>query len=113
MQRMYYSGGSFLTSDHIAEAVMEYAGALAKGPLADVVHIPVVDERSSRQSVASLLLGPASQLMSVPVDIPGLTDPIDTETVEELERRALLIGAPRPVPQVYREGFPFGEEYDG
>lgn len=104
MQRVFYSGGSFLTSDHIAEAVLDYAMALAKAPLADVVHVPIVDEQTSRQTVATILIGPASQLLSVPAEIDGLTDPIDTETVEELERRALLIGAPRPVPQAFREG---------
>ncbi|MDM4764197.1 hypothetical protein QT381_14405 [Galbitalea sp. SE-J8] len=112
MQRVFYAGGSFLTSDQIAEALFDYAAALATSPLADVVHVPIVDERSTRQSVATLLIGPASQLMSMAADIDGLVDPIDTETVEELERRALLVGASRPVPEALREGVAPSNDYE-
>jgi hypothetical protein len=104
VQRVFYSGGSFLTSDHIAAALMDYATALATSRTADLVHIPTVDEVSTRQSVASLVLGPASHLLALPVDVEGLIDPIDTEIVEELHRRTRLVDRGRRMPEAFREG---------
>jgi hypothetical protein len=104
MQRVFYAGGFFLTSDQIAAAVVDYAHAVVASSRTDVVYVPIVEERTSRQTVATLLIGPSTQILSLPVEIRGLTDPIDTEIIEELERRALLLGAPPAMPQAWREG---------
>jgi hypothetical protein len=99
MMRLYYGGGMVVTSDEIAEAVMSYAQALARSPFADVVRIPIVQEEDLKQSTASLLIGPSSQLMAVPVDAHGVTGPIDHDLVDELVRRMSTLGTPTPRPQ--------------
>lgn len=98
MMRLYYTGGSVVTGDDIAEAVMSYAQALARTPFADVIRIPIVQEEDLKQSTADLLIGPASQIMAVPVDAAGVTGPIDSGLVGEIERRIASLAAPRPVP---------------
>ena len=99
MMRIYYSVGSLLTGDAIAASVLAYAEALAKSPRADIVQIPVLVPDSDDLALASLLLGPASQLMSVPELSHGRVDPYDAALVGELERRSLLNGSPRPIVQ--------------
>ena len=99
MKRIYYASGSVLTGDAIAESVLAYARALAKSPLADVIHIPVIVAGQDEGGVASLLVGRASQLMCVDEATDGLIEPLDGALVAELERRSQLIGSPRPMSQ--------------
>jgi len=99
MRRIYYTSGSVLTGDAIAEAVLAYAQALAKSPLADTIRIPVVQEESGEHGIATLLIGPASQLMFVPERAERFDEPVDTALVDELDRLARVVGAARPVPQ--------------
>jgi hypothetical protein len=112
VQRIYYANGSILTGEHIASAVLAYAQALAKSPLADTITIPFVDEASGTLSRATLLIGPASQLMFVPDLGSRFTEPVDDELVEELDRKSLLLGSPRPVPQDAREPLLVSEDYE-
>ena len=53
-----------MTTDRVGEAVIDYARALIADNSADLVDIPVVFE--DRELMASIVLGPASQLMVVP-----------------------------------------------
>jgi hypothetical protein len=99
MMRIYYSGGSLLTGDALAASVLAYAEALAKSPRADIVQIPVLVPDSDDLALASLLIGPASQLMSVPELSHGRVEPFDALLVDDLERRSLLLGSPRPIAQ--------------
>jgi len=94
MRRVYYSSGSMLTGDAIAHAVLEYAEALAKDGRADIVEIPVV-LASGSTGTATLLIGPSSQLASVTEESQSNT-PLDESLVDELHRRAMLLGSPRP-----------------
>jgi hypothetical protein len=112
MQRIYYATGSILTGDAIAAAVLAYAEALAKSPLADTIHIPFVQEQTGEREVATLLIGPASQLMFVPEPDGEHAEPVDGELVEELERRALVIGSPRPIAQDIDAAVMVSEDYE-
>lgn len=112
MQRIYYANGSILTGEGIAVAVIAYAQALAKSPLADTISIPFVDEATGTLSRATLLIGPASQLMFVPELSPRFDEPVDDELVEQLERKALLIGSPRPVAQDSQVPVRVSEDYE-
>jgi len=94
MRRVYYSSGSMLTGDAIAQAVLEYAEALAKDGRADIVEIPVV-LASGGQGTATLLVGPSSQLASV-TEESDLRPPVDQGLVDDLNRRAMRLGNPRP-----------------
>jgi hypothetical protein len=87
MMRMFYAGGSILTSDDIAAAIVAYAQTLARAGTSDVVSVPIVQEEDLKQGTASMLIGPGSQLLCVPVVHDGVTGPIDNGLVGELERR--------------------------
>ena len=106
MKRIYYAGGSALTTDGLADAVLDYAEALAKSPqAADIVKIPIVLD-SGHAGTATMLIGPASQLFSVSEEAELLTMPDDSEIVGELNKRSLRVGSPRPVTHVSDEAVP-------
>jgi hypothetical protein len=64
MRILSYSGESVLTTDGVGEAVVDYARALIADNSADVIDIPVLLKK--KVLTASMLLGPASQLILVP-----------------------------------------------
>ncbi|MET1044533.1 MAG: hypothetical protein ABWX59_10510 [Microbacteriaceae bacterium] len=95
MKKIVYGAAGVVTSDAIADAVMQYARALALGVKADLVDIPVRME-SGAQDRAQILLGPASQLVSVPAeDGDGELD--DADVLEELMTKTRRLGGSRPV----------------
>jgi len=96
MKRIYYAGGSLLTGDRIADAVLTYAAALANMRRADTVEVPELDDTGIRSSIR-LLIGPASQLYAVPE--PGHPQElIDEELVAELEKKAGSLKPPKALP---------------
>jgi hypothetical protein len=74
MHEISYAGGTFVTSDEIAEVLIEYAAALANAERAESVDVPASGLASGEASL-QLLVGPASQLMSAPIEstesVPG------------------------------------------
>jgi hypothetical protein len=94
MRQLFYAGGSALTSGVMCKAVLRYARSLAEANTADVVSIPVVGKQGGTE-YAHLLIGPASQIMSlvVPSHEP---EPVDEEVLADLERRTLLLQPSRP-----------------
>ena len=63
MDRLYYSGDSVLTGSAIAQALLEYASALADVREAATVRIPTrLPDGSTGHS--TVLVGPASQLIT-------------------------------------------------
>ena len=100
MRRVFYASGTFLTSDAIAVAVLNYADALTQTSGSDVIEFPIILPTGAR-GTAALLIGPASQLASATED-SVLDEPNDPDLVKELERRALLVGARRPVAEKAR-----------
>jgi hypothetical protein len=94
MKRIYYSSGSILTGDRMADVVVTYAAALATRELSDTVDIPIFLEGGATAR-AQLLIGPASQLVVVPE--PGETDmPEEDATIDELSKRARSLSSPHP-----------------
>jgi hypothetical protein len=87
MRRISTGIEQLLTADDVAEAVLTYAGVLARANTADTIEIPIVLPDGSIDR-ARLLLGPASQLTIVP---DGDAEDVDLEgaeaVVEDLERR--------------------------
>jgi hypothetical protein len=96
MKRVYYSGGSVLTGDRTADAVVRYAGALATRAASDTIDIPIslTDGSVGR---AQLLIGPASQFVVVPEE-HALAGPEDNKTIAELSKRTVALASPRPQP---------------
>ena len=94
MRRLYYSSGYILIDDRICKAVIRYARALALAEKSDVVTIPVITESGNRGD-AHLLIGPASELFSTPVD-DSADDAFDPEVVRDLERMTAELHEFRP-----------------
>jgi hypothetical protein len=66
MHEVTYAGASFITSDEVAEALVEYAAALANADRAATVEVPVGGLEAGATSLR-VLIGPASQLLATPV----------------------------------------------
>jgi hypothetical protein len=85
MRRIVYAGSVFYTGDTIAEALLDYARVLARRNLADAVFVPG-RLMSGETDKIEVLIGPASQVVSEPVDDYG-PDLVDAEVVAELRER--------------------------
>lgn len=95
MRKIYYAGGSVLTGDQTCKAVLRLARALALKGQSDIVEFPIVEE-GGRLMSAHILIGPSSQIASVPV--AGSDDePNDPEVIAELEKRTRQLQPSRPV----------------
>ncbi|MFM9921238.1 hypothetical protein [Lacisediminihabitans sp. H27-G8] len=91
MERIHYSGDSFVTGTEIAAAIFSYSEALAKRGSSATVTIPVREEDGSIEH-ARLLLGPASQIVSEsePSDFDELED---GELVASIRHATELLGS--------------------
>lgn len=96
MKTIHYAGGEVLTSDQIADAVVDYAAALAKRETSAELTIPVILEDGS-QSEASLLLGPASQLIAQP-NVDPVGELVDAALVDEIAQKTAALGPIRAEP---------------
>lgn len=85
MKRIIYAGSEFLTGDDIAAALMRYSAALAEVGEAETVTIPALEVDGTIGTV-DLLVGPASQIIAIPVGRGG-TELIDVGVLAELEAR--------------------------
>ncbi len=85
MKSITYAGDTFTTGDAIAAAVMEYGKILADAGTADTVTLPIITADGA-ESHATLLLGPASQMVAE--SAPDATDELrDDELVARLNGR--------------------------
>ncbi|MGA1827829.1 hypothetical protein [Microbacterium sp.] len=94
MKILTYTGAELMTGDDIADAVLDYCVALAEESTAETIEIPVLKPDGSR-GTASLLVGPASQIVATQVDT-DFDELIDEQTIRLLHTRTL---AHRPVAQ--------------
>jgi hypothetical protein len=86
MKRILYAGGSFLTGDAIAHAVLDYAAELANAGKAAKLDVPALDLEQRREQV-SLVVGPSSQMLAEPVALgQELSDDDFTENLRRLTR---------------------------
>ncbi|WP_400995818.1 hypothetical protein [Agromyces sp. GXQ0307] len=95
MERIHYAGGELLTGSAIAGAIVDYAAALASRRSAASVDIPIrtADGSTTR---AHLLIGPASQLLTEPVETDD-DELEDEELVSRLQAATSALSAVRPV----------------
>jgi hypothetical protein len=93
MKSVSYAGLSFSTADAIADALLQLAAALGQNERAETVDIPVVEDDGRATSV-QLVIGPASQFISRPVDSP-YADPQDEDVIVALRRRTRSLDMPR------------------
>lgn len=84
MRKLFYSSGSVLIADATCKAVLRYARALATAGKSDIVDFPIIEE-GGKVATAHFLIGPASELFSVPVENTP-EEHADFEVIAELER---------------------------
>ncbi|MCU1480876.1 MAG: hypothetical protein JWQ19_1662 [Subtercola sp.] len=95
MKEIHYAGGVLNTGDDIADAVVHFAESLARRVTSAAVDIPA---RLADGSVAkaSLLLGPASQLVCIP-QLGDADEVVDAELVAHLYAEAARLADPKPL----------------
>jgi hypothetical protein len=84
MKILSYSGETVVVSDRMGDAVVDYAQALAAQKAADVIDIPVADAEGN--ATARLLIGPSSQIISLPSHEPDV-DLADGDAVQQLRAK--------------------------
>jgi hypothetical protein len=87
MREITYAGGSFVTSDEIAQALLEYGAALANADRAATVHVPAI---AGGAPDVTVLVGPASQLMATPYDGSG-EDPDGAKFITDVGDRIKIL----------------------
>lgn len=92
MMTLHYTGGSVVMADDVAEAVLQYARELAATQSSDVLVVPVV-ARSGAITTAEFLIGPASQLLAIPVE--GADERgRDQDVIDDITQRTRLLHPP-------------------
>ena len=88
-EEIVYAGTAFYTGDALAEALLEYARALARHDIADTVFVPGRTMQGEVDTI-ELLIGPASQIVSEPVELVGseVEDPDTRRAPRRADRRA-------------------------
>ena len=88
VKRILYAGGSVLTGDGIADAVLDYAAELANAGKAAKLDVPALDLEQRPERV-SLVIGPSSQLMAEPVVVGQEME--DETFTQQLRRRTRVL----------------------
>ncbi|WP_022884847.1 hypothetical protein [Glaciibacter superstes] len=96
MKRLSYAGESFLTADAVADEVVRLVAALGGGHGPEALEIPAVTPGGGTVLV-QLVVGPASQLVSVP-EQETLDEPETTDVVSRLRERVTVLRSARAVP---------------
>ena len=94
MKLIHYAGEEILTGDTIADAVLEYAAALARHEGSVTLLVPVRFPDGG-QAEATLLIGPASQLVAVPHD-SEFDEIVDDALVERIRQKITELSDARP-----------------
>jgi hypothetical protein len=99
VKELNYAGSKTIVSDQLADALTDYAQALAATGASDVIDIPSVGEDGTIGR-SRLLLGPASQIIAEPVtvDASSVYDLDDADAIAELKRRIRNAGAQHALP---------------
>ncbi len=106
MKTIHYAGEILLTGDDIADAVVALAAALARRESSAAIDIPVRFD-GGEVRFASLLIGPASQLI-VESSVGEAEELLDLPLVERLARETQLLGTVQAQP----ESAPLVDPYD-
>lgn len=108
MQLILYAGGSFLTGDDIADALLDYSRALGAEDRAEVVRLPIVGD-DGLPAVATFLIGPASQIVAktVRTDHDEVEDP---ELVDRLRALTRGVNFPEGARLDHQEGSPMDDD---
>ncbi|MFK4113119.1 hypothetical protein ACI2K6_00650 [Microbacterium sp. NPDC006705] len=83
MRRITYAGDTVITTDDVAEALVELTAAVANYGRAEAVRIPIVLEPSGRVDEAELVIGVGNDVLSAPIDWDA-DEPDFSEGAEDL-----------------------------
>jgi hypothetical protein len=97
MKRLSYLDVHIFVGDDFADAVLDFAAALARSQAAETLHFNAVDERGE-PSVVGFLLGPASSLIIQSTTL-SLPEPDNTAAFEFLSGRMSDHAVARPAPE--------------
>lgn len=92
MKRISYGGSTILTGDAIADALLDYATALARAGSADHVRVPGIGPLG-RVELFDVVIGPASQVYAE--NSTGEEEVLDEVFVADLRHRVSLVAAGR------------------
>jgi hypothetical protein len=109
MKSIHYAGDVLMTGDALADAVVKYAESLAQNNTSAAIDVPVVTEQGVATS-ASFLLGPASQLVAVPV-VSEFPDPEDDTLLAAIDRERIKLGGAQAVAFDDQEDPPIDFQY--
>jgi len=108
VKRIHYTDDHLVTGDAIAEAVVDYARALALQGNSDTVDLPGMDRNGVRQRF-QMLLGPASQML-VAEEQTDEPDFEDDALVDDIRSRIHRLRGAEPVTDEPTEGIPLDAE---
>ncbi|MCU1482135.1 MAG: hypothetical protein JWQ19_2921 [Subtercola sp.] len=95
MKRISYSGGSFLTTDGVADALLHFVAALGSSHRAEAIEIPVMRDDGEEDTV-QLVIGPASELVSV-TESTAFSAPDSRDAIARLNALTDSLRVPHPV----------------
>jgi len=94
MRVVSYADQQFVTTDAVAEALLQYSVSLARSGTSDVVRIPIVAEDTP--TWAEVIIGPASQITTI--ERQGASVELDdAETLRDLHDRTRKLAHPSPI----------------
>jgi hypothetical protein len=94
MMKLEYAGGEVLLSDEASHALLQYAEGLAIINSSDTVALPVMTV-DGVPGIAEILIGPASQLLSLPAAESFEID--DAAAVEHMRAKLAALQPSRPM----------------
>jgi hypothetical protein len=98
VKRLTYLNVHVYVGDDFADAVLDFAAALARSNAAETLNFNAVDKKGRPKRV-SFLLGPASSLVIESSDRGGDTEPDNREAFEFLRDRMSNHAIPRPASE--------------
>ena len=101
MRKITYAGTAFYTGDALAEALLEYARALARHDIADTVFVLGRTTQGDVDQI-EVLLGPASQMVSEPIELVG-SELEDPDLVRRLGELTAQLAPRKPAAERFDE----------
>jgi hypothetical protein len=96
MKKLDYAGGEVLVSDALSHALVEFSAHIARAGGSDNLRIPVLTLDGVRGD-AEVVVGPASQLLSLPTDAPDV-DLDDAQIVADILSRTAALRPAKALP---------------
>jgi hypothetical protein len=97
MMKLDYAGGEVLVSDALSHALVEFSAHIARTGGSDNLMIPVLTLDGIRGN-AEVVVGPASQLLSTPTDVPEV-DLDDDRVIADIVLRTSALETARAFPE--------------